>query len=64
MKEIKRALAIQGALMLLISIFAYTQKPKSLSQKQAFVFGTLGLMSLEASHFLKSDITIRRKKGT
>lgn len=61
MKELKKALAIQGLLMLAVALLGFSRKNRFLNRKESFLFGLLGLTSLEASGFLKSGITMKTK---
>lgn len=64
MKDMKKALAVQGILMLLISLIGFFKKTKVLSQRESFLFGVLGLISLQASGFVNKEFKINFKKGT
>lgn len=64
MKDIKKALAVQGMLMLLMSLLGFYKKTKVFSRKESFLFGILGLMSMQASGFVKTELKIEHKRGT
>ncbi len=62
MKELRQGLVLQGFLMLFLSILGLGKKTRVIPQKQAILYGILGLASIAASGYVKSDYKIQLMK--
>ncbi len=65
MKTLKKVLALQGALMLLLSVLGLFKRNKVLKSREAFLLGTMGLIFLELAGLIKTEAkNTKKRKGT